>query len=282
MIRPELPAWPARAAASHKGDYGRLSLVAGSRGLSGAAFLAARGALRCGAGLVTVICPQSLQLVLGAKLTCAMTLPAPETDAGTLSLFALDPILAQRASHLLVGPGLGRHRETATLVRQLYGEARPLVLDADGLWSLCGGKLAARTAPTVMTPHPGELASLLEIPTREVQADREAALAAALERFPGTCIALKGHRTLVGQGDARYENATGNPGMATGGTGDVLAGMVTALLGQGFAPFEATCLAVHLHGCAGDLARARVGEVSLDALDLLAALPQAICDYRGK
>lgn len=277
-----LPAWPPRAADAHKGNFGRLSIVAGSRGLTGAACLAANAAIRCGAGLVTVIAPESQQVILASKLTCAMTLPAPETRAGTLSVFALDTVLRHPATHLLIGPGLGRHKETATMVRHLYAEPKPLVLDADGLWSIAGHTLPKRSAPTIFTPHAGELARLLGSTAETVQTDREAALQAALERYPGSCIILKGHATLVGLGTHRYTNTSGNPGMASGGTGDVLAGMLVALLAQGFTAFEAACLGVYLHGVAGDLARDELGEVSLCAEDLLLELPQAICDYRGK
>ncbi len=276
-----LPAWPPRASDAHKGDFGRLSIVAGSRGLTGAACLAANAAIRCGAGLVTVIAPESQNVILASKLTCAMTLPAPETRIGTLGVFALDTVLKHPASHLLIGPGLGRHKETATMVRHLWDEPKPLVLDADGLWSIAGHRLAERTQATILTPHPGEMGVLLGRSSKDVQQDRDAALTDALDRYPGCCIILKGHATLVGFGTHRYCNDTGNPGMASGGTGDVLAGMLVALLAQGFTAFEAACLGVYLHGIAGDLARDELGEVSMSAEDLLFELPRAICAYRS-
>ena len=259
-------ALPRRPRESHKGDYGRVYILGGKVGYTGAPVLAARGALRLGAGLVFLGVPQAVYPVVAGHCLCAMPSPLPCDEAGGLSRAAIPAVteaLAQKSA-VLIGPGLGRSAAT-----------QAVVLDADGINALAGhiDVLAARRdRVTVLTPHAGEFARLLG---REV-AD-PLAEGAAFAGETGCLLVLKGHRTLIFLPDGRiFRNTTGNPGMATGGSGDVLAGMTLSLLGQGFSPPVAAQAAVFLHGLAGDLAAQRVGEYAMTPLDLLAALPDAI------
>ena len=274
----------ARRADTHKGDYGHVLLLAGSPGLTGAAALCALGALRCGSGLVTVGVPATLQDVLAGKLTEAMTWALPATKARTLAAPAATEVLlaAERFDAVGLGPGLSVDPSTKSAVRKLVAQLpKPLVVDADGLTALVDdlGALKKATAPRIVTPHPGELARLLQQPAAEIQRNREAT-ARRLAREWHSTVVLKGHRTVVAHVDGRcYVNETGNAGMATGGCGDVLTGMITSLLGQRLGPFEAAALGVYLHGLAGDLARERVGEAGLLASDVASTIPQAIRQY---
>ena len=268
-----------REPAAHKGQFGHVLVLAGSTGFAGAACLTAEGALRSGAGLVTLGVPESLLPVVAAKLTACMTHPFREVPGGAFALGALPDILgfAERCNVVALGPGIGRHCSTEKLVHALIRSlAKPLVLDADALNALEGEGAVLKSArvPIVLTPHPGEMSRLTGLPAREIQA-RRAEVAAAFARERSVVVALKGHRTVVSDGTNIYVNETGNPGMASGGTGDVLTGMVAGLLAQGVEPFAATCLAVHLHGLAGDLAAAETGQCSLTATDLLACLGPA-------
>ena len=269
-----------RAATAHKGDFGHVLLVAGSAGMAGAAVLAARAAVVAGAGRTTVACPGAVVASLAAGCPEAMTLVADGDDAGRLGPAALPALLAAVAERdvVAVGPGLGRAGETGELVRALAAAAaRPLVLDADGLSAFAGRleEMAARTAPTVLTPHPGELARLLGRSTPEVQADRLAAAREAARRA-GAVVALKGDRSIVAAPDGEaWVNASGNPAMATGGSGDVLTGLLAARLAQGDEPEFAAVLSVHLHGAAGDLALERLGSPAIPAGDLAAILGEA-------
>lgn len=272
---------PRRPRSAHKGDFGRVLIIAGSVGMTGAACLCAEAALRAGAGLVVVGCPASLNDVLEAKLTEAMTLPLPETYERSLDTRALAPILeqAESASVLAIGPGLSRQPETVVLVRRLVTRVpRPMVIDADGLNAVAGaaGLLEGEHAPTVLTPHPGEMGRLMGVSATKVQARRAHFADAAANRFHSVII-LKGACSLVaGPGRRLAVNPTGNPGLASGGTGDVLTGLVAGLLGQGLLPFEAAAAATYLHGLAGDIAARRLGEASVVAGDVVAALPQAM------
>jgi len=268
-----------RAPDAHKGHFGHVLVLGGSTGFAGAACLAADAALRAGAGLVTLGVPESLLPIAAVKLTACMTRPYPELADGAFALGALPAILADAPRHDVValGPGIGRHRSTEALVRALLrAVAIPLVLDADGLNALEGrlDALDDAPAPRILTPHPGEMARLAGCSTAEVQADR-AGVATEFAARHGVVLALKGHGTIVTDGAQTFTNDTGNPGMAAGGSGDVLTGVVAGLLAQGLAPFPAACLAVHLHGLAGDLAALLVGELSLTAADILDALPDA-------
>ncbi|HEY8504230.1 MAG TPA: NAD(P)H-hydrate dehydratase [Gemmataceae bacterium] len=278
-----LPKLPPRPRDGHKGTFGRVLVVAGSRGMSGAAILTGSGALRGGAGLVQVVCPREVQPVVAAGNPCYLTAGLACDSDGHFAGAAEDQLiaLAERADVLAVGPGLGVTEGTIWLVRNLLERGgRPTVLDADGLNVLAPlepGELRGRADPLILTPHPGELARLLGTSAAELLADREAR-AVAFAADQGVVLVLKGHQTLVTDGRRLYRNETGNPGMGTGGTGDVLTGLIAALLGQGLDPFAAAQLGVFLHGRAGDLAAAELGEVSLTAADLPDYLPYAFRD----
>ena len=267
---------PRRDPAGHKGDFGKLLCVCGSVGYTGAPVFASRAAVRTGAGLVFLAVPEQAWPVVAVKSEEAMPFPLPETAEGRLSLLAEEPIRQRAAScdAVLIGCGLGRDRQTDALVRKLLDIDRPLVLDADGLNALdgCPEQLQRRTAPTVLTPHEGEFLRL----GGDLSWGREAA-AAAFSRKYGVYLVLKGHRTLVAGPEGRLAvNETGNSGMAKGGSGDVLAGMIVSLLGQGCGAFDACCAAVWLHGRAGDRAAADKGERGMTPTDLLEQIPYAM------
>ena len=278
---------PERKRTAHKGDFGRVLVIAGSVGMTGAACLCAEAALRAGAGLVTVGCPESLNDILEVKLTEAMTFPLPETYERTLDTRALALILelAEGATVLAIGPGISRHPDTALLVQRLVGRVdKPMVVDADALNALAEapGLLQGEHAPTILTPHPGEMARLMGISTEYVQSHRTEICGTAAERFRSVII-LKGAYSLLAEvGRPLTINPTGNPGMASGGTGDVLTGAVAGLLAQGLLPFEAACAGAYLHGLAGDLAAGEVGEAGLVAGDVVEALPDAIRQVAGR
>lgn len=272
---------PDRPADAHKGRYGHLLIVAGSLGKTGAAVLTCRGALRSGTGLVTCAVPATQQPVVAAHLAEAMTEPLAETAAHSLSAKALGRLLelAERMDAVAVGPGVGLDPETQATVRELIQAVeRPMVVDADALTALSGHLALVRRArgPRLLTPHPGEAARLLQSSVADVQADRiESARRLAGET--GAIVALKGAGTLVADpGGEVTVNQTGNPGMATGGTGDVLTGIAGGLLAQGLAPVAALRAAVYLHGLAGDLAATARGEAGLMAGDVADAVPAAI------
>jgi ADP-dependent NAD(P)H-hydrate dehydratase len=279
----ELPVLPPRPADSHKGTFGKVLVVAGSRGMTGAAILTGRAALRGGAGLVQVATPFEVQPVVAAGHPCYTTAGLPGDAAGRLDPDAEGELLALAATADVValGPGLGQGPALAALVARLVERLGvPLVLDADGLNALAGQTniLQKRSAATVLTPHPGEFARLLGGSTGEVQAHREERAAEFADRH-GVVLLLKGHGTLVTDGRRLYRNDTGNPGMATGGTGDVLTGVIAALLGQGLDGFAAAQLGAWVHGTAGDRVRDAVGEIALVATDLLDYLPAAFVTY---
>ncbi len=268
---------PVRPRFSHKGDFGRVLLVCGSVGFTGAAALAARAALRTGAGLITVATPRQVWPIVAAKLDEPMVMPMAEDKAGRLSLQAA-PALAQllaKADACLIGPGLGRSEELDALVAALVGEARcPVVLDADGINAMAGhiDRLREAACPLILTPHDGEFlrlspSAVLPPADFDTRADREMMLARRL----GAVVLLKGYRTAITDGKRLYRNETGNPGMATGGSGDVLAGMLVSLLGQGLAPLEAAAAAAWLHGAAGDRCAAERGEYGMTPSDLIDA-----------
>ena len=269
-----------RALQAHKGDFGHALLVAGSPGKAGAAILAARAAVRGGAGLVTAAVPEPILGVVDGGSLESMTLALPAGPEGGLGSGAAEAVrlAAEGKRAVALGPGLGLAAETVAEVRALARELPlPVVLDADALNALAGrlGELASRDAETVLTPHPGEMARLLDLSTSEVQADRvTAARRAAVES--GAVVILKGHRTLVANPDgAVHVNPTGNPGMASGGSGDVLTGLVAALLAQGYDALAAAQLGVYLHGLAGDLAIEDVAPEALRAGDQIEYLPRA-------
>lgn len=277
----ELPKLPQRPREAHKGDFGHVLVVAGSPGMTGAGCMAAAAAQRAGAGLVTLALPRSLNLVAEIVLGSAMSLPLPETPDGALGTEALQMILpiAERFDVVAIGPGLRAAQQTQKMVRQLVREvAAPLVVDADGLNALAGDPdaLRGRGAPAILTPHPGEMARLAGLGgAAEVQADR-VAVAARFAEETGTVLVLKGYGTVVTDGQQLYVNRTGNPGMATGGTGDVLTGLIAGLLCQGLSAFDAARLGTFVHGLAGDVGAESVGELSLTAEDVLQGLPEVL------
>jgi hydroxyethylthiazole kinase-like uncharacterized protein yjeF len=276
---------PHRPADSNKGRFGRVAILGGARGFAGAPILAARGAIRAGAGLVTIGLPWSLATVPPATLPEAMTRALQENTAGTLTEAGEEAALefAAAADVLAVGPGLSTHPETVALIRRLLPRAPgAVVLDADGLNAFAreADRLRGVPGPLVITPHPGEMARLLGREVRDVQGDR---LGTAREaaRLVGGVVVLKGARTVVAAPDGQaMVIPTGNPAMATGGMGDVLTGAVAALLGTGLAPFEAAACAAYLHGLAGDLAARSRGEFGLLATEVADHLPRALAHVR--
>lgn len=275
-----------RAHDSHKGDFGHVLIVAGSRGKTGAAALAAEGALRSGAGLVTVATPASCQPVVAGYRAEAMTLGLVETDDGTVQPAAIDGLLAYAADVIAVGPGLGRGDAVTTFVRALVEKSElPLVLDADALNAFtgdAGGLVGREGRDIIITPHPGEMARLLGCSVEDVQADR-LGIARDFSSAHRVYVVLKGYRTIVASPSGKiFVNPTGSPGMATGGTGDVLTGMVAAWLAQ-LLDAEAACrIAVYLHGAAGELADADEGEVSMTAGDLAEHIGDAILELTAR
>ena len=268
---------PRRDPEGHKGTFGKVLCVCGSVGYTGAPIFAGRGAVRTGSGLVFLAVPESVWPVAAVKSDEAMPFPMPEAE-GRLSLLAEESIRrrAESCDAVLIGCGLGRGWQTDALVRNLLTIEKPLVLDADGLNALSGREelLQKRAAPTILTPHEGEFLRL----GGGLSAGREAAAAAFSEKY-GVYLVLKGHRTVVAAPDGRLAvNGTGNSGMAKGGSGDVLAGMILSLLGQGCGAFEACCAGVWLHGRAGDLAAADKGERGMTPTDLLERIPYAMKD----
>ena len=269
-----------RSADTHKGTYGHVLIVAGSPGKTGAGALASLAALRTGAGLVSFALPHALNAAMEAKLTEVMTMPLPESEPGVLGGEAVKRLVEwlEGKSALILGPGLGTHPETVRCVHEVLRQVRlPTVLDADGLNALATDpdSLGDVQAPLVLTPHPGELARLRRTTTAAIQADR---LAAAQEaaRACKAVVVLKGAHSVIAEPEGTlYINLTGNPGMATAGSGDVLSGMIGTLLGQGYTPSMAARIAVYTHGLAGDLAATALGERSLLAGDLVEALPRA-------
>lgn len=266
---------------TQKGECGRVLVLGGSVGLSGAPVLCALGALRSGAGLVTLGVPESIYFITASQLPEAMPTPLPEAAGGWLSPAAVSTILAlaARADVVALGPGLSRQPQAVRTVRMLVPKIlRPLVLDADGLNALAGHAAILRHArgSVIVTPHPGEMARLIGRSVEAVQASR---LRVARETAKAwhAVVVLKGHRTVIASPSGRtVVNPTGNPGMATGGMGDVLTGAIAALVGQGLNPFDAAVVGVYLHGLAGDLAAKALGPVGLLATDLAARLPLAI------
>ncbi|MFH2137572.1 MAG: NAD(P)H-hydrate dehydratase [Candidatus Omnitrophota bacterium] len=265
---------------AHKGDFGHLFVLAGSRGLTGAACLCTQAALLSGAGLVTLGIPESLNPIVAKKLTEAMTKPLPETKAGSLGLkaFTQMKILFNKVDALAIGPGLSQNPQTQKLVRKIVREIDlPMVIDADGLNALAGHTeiLKKRTSATVITPHPGEMGRLLGVSSQRIQKNRRK-LAKSFSCRYNMITVLKGQGTIIASPDARIAvNTTGNPGMAKAGTGDVLTGIIAAFLAQGQDSFEAVRLAVYIHGLAGDIAVKEKGQISLLATDIIDKLPQA-------
>ncbi len=281
-----LPKIPSRKSDTHKGNYGRILVLAGSTGMTGAAYLCSKAALRAGAGLVTLGIPESLHGIVASKLTCVITHPLPETHLRTLSELGRYDILdlSQRFDVVAIGPGLSQHPETKRLLLWLLQSLDcPIVLDADGINALSDNPDVLRHTKKhiILTPHPGEMARLMGVSsTQEIQSKRLEISHKFIREKDNVTLVLKGHQTLVINEAKFYINKTGNPGMATAGAGDVLTGIIAAFLGQNYTPFEAAQLGVHLHGLAGDIAAQETGEISLIATDILDKLPKAILVYR--
>ncbi|MEK7269725.1 MAG: NAD(P)H-hydrate dehydratase [Planctomycetota bacterium] len=271
-----LPRLRVRPADSHKGDYGRVLIVAGSVEMAGAAVLAGEAAMRSGAGLVTVAMPKTAHDLVRSRLVCETTIRLPETQEGAISAAAGKEILRHASCFdaFAVGPGLSMRPGALVpwLAARLPG---PVVLDADALNILAKeGIPKGLNGRVILTPHPGEMARLARMTTAAVQSDREG-VASAFAKKHGVVVLLKGHRTVATDGVSLCVNRTGNPGMATGGSGDVLTGLVAGLLAQGYGPLAAAALGAHLHGLAGDLAARAKGQEALVATDILEALPAA-------
>ena len=264
---------PDRNPWGHKGNFGKLLLLCGSRGYTGAAFFAAMGALRAGAGLVFLGVPESIYGIEAVKLNEPVIFPLPD-ESGRLSADAVPEILSRlpRMDAVLVGPGLGQSDGTLAVVRAVLENAQcPVIVDADGINVLSAHRdlLRGRKSPTILTPHDGEFARLGGV----IGEDRMSAAAALAEEL-GCTVLLKGHETCIADGTDGYLNPTGNPGMAVGGSGDVLAGVITTLLGAGLPPLEAAACGAWLHGAAGDRCAAELGQYGMLPTDMLSALPR--------
>ncbi len=274
-----LPLPPVRPAAAHKGTFGRVLVIGGSRGMSGAPSLAGMGALRGGAGLVYVAVPSEILPIVAAIEPSYLTIPlATDEEHGCLSADGLKGLrqACEGKDAIALGPGLGTSRGVTAIVTALFAElTQPMVVDADALNVLADQKpgfskeagLLKAAGPRILTPHPGEFARLIGSDIATVQSQR-AKLAAEFAATHGVIVLLKGQGTVITDGDRVAINRTGNPGMATGGSGDVLTGLIAALLAQGMQPFEAAQLGAHLHGLAGDLAAVELSQPGLIASDL--------------
>lgn len=265
---------PDRDENAHKGDFGRILLLCGSRGYTGAAALAARGALRSGAGLVYLGVPESIYAIEAVKLDEPVVFPLPD-EGGRLSEAAVPEILARLCNMdaVLIGPGLGQSAGTFQVVKTvLETYPGPVVLDADGINVMAAHMdiLRGRTAPTIVTPHPGEFARMGGRSGNRLDA------AVEMARDLGIIVVLKGHGTVITDADTVYVNPTGNPGMAVGGSGDVLAGIVVSFLGQGIAPLEAAACAAWVHGAAGDICAREKGQYGMLPGDMVEVLPRLL------
>jgi len=285
----DIPKLPPRKKDSNKGDYGKILIVGGSRDFIGAPSLSANAALRSGAGLVTLAVPKSIQQTVISLAPCATSVCLQEDEQGLISeigfLELSESIIGSKKYDVVaIGPGLGRTKPAAHFITDLGRAKIPLVIDADGLNVLSETNWTGQLAgPCVITPHPGELSRLLNMTIPQIQSDRVENAVRTADLMQGQnassdrhsiCL-LKGDQTVVTDGRRLYINQTGNPGMATGGTGDILTGIIAALIGQNLSPFDAAVLGAHIHGLAGDLAAEHLGQISLIASDLLNFLPIA-------
>lgn len=281
MVKKHVSKFQKRSLDTHKGDFGHVLVVAGSRGMTGAAYLTSQAALLSGSGLVTCAIPESLNSIMEVKSTEVMTLPLPETKRGAFAASSEKEILefSKKVDAIAIGPGISRQSETQKLVRSLIAKLnKPLILDADGIIACAANRdiLKKREYPTIVTPHPGEMARLLGEDIHAIQADRKK-IAVAISRAYRMVVVLKGYRTVISNARGNvYVNKTGNSGMSTAGVGDVLTGIITSFVGQGIDPYSAALVGAYLHGLAGDLAARDQGQFSLIATDLLNYLPRAI------
>ena len=280
-IQEAIQRFPRRSPSAHKGDLGHVLVLAGSAGYTGAAYLTSQAAALSGSGLVTLAAGKTIYPIMAEKLTEVMVRPFFETKDASLSLMAEKELLsfAERCDAVAMGPGMSQNRETQQLIRSLVMKLKkPMVIDADGINALAGhaDTLKKATAGTVLTPHPGEMARLTGSQIEHIERSRkDVALAFASEY--NTVLVLKGRETVVASPSGEvYVNRTGNAGMASGGTGDILTGMIASFIGQKASPFDAAVLGVYFHGLAGDLAVKEKGPLSLLATDLLQKLPEAL------
>ncbi|MBC8471521.1 MAG: NAD(P)H-hydrate dehydratase [Planctomycetes bacterium] len=275
-----IPKLKPRAVDAHKGDFGKVCIIAGSTGMSGAAALAGRAALRAGAGLVRVATPKSVLPIVASIEPSFTTIALPEDSLGRISTNAINPVLEAAGQNdcLAFGPGVGISGALRLLLETLLEQDRlRMIIDADGLNNLAGIKdwPTGLKASLILTPHPGEMKRLWSALLRgPLPTDRQQQ-AVQLAQHTKTVVALKGAGTVVTDGQKVYINKTGNPGMATAGSGDVLTGIITALAGQGLNNFDAAVLGVYIHGMAGDIAAENLGQTSLIATDIIDALPEA-------
>lgn len=266
---------PSRDPWGHKGNFGRILLICGSRGYTGAAYLSAMGALRSGAGLTFLAVPESIYAIEAVKLNEPVVFPLPD-KGGMLDLQAVPEILQRlsRMDAVLIGCGLGISVTTEAVVKAVLENAEcPVIVDADGITLLKAHKdiLRGRKYPTILTPHDGEFLRM----GGTLGEDRMVS-AARFAREWNCILLLKGHRTCITDGTTHYRNCTGNPGMAVGGSGDVLSGIIVSLLGQGIAPLEAAACGAWLHGAAGDLCAAEIGQYGMLPMDMLNVLPRLL------
>jgi NAD(P)H-hydrate epimerase len=276
----EVPKLPPRPAEGHKGTFGRVLVVAGSIGMTGAAALVGRAALRAGAGLVRVATAKSALPIVAAIEPSYTTLPLPEDSGGRVSSKAINAILnAAQENHVVaIGPGMGQSTGLRCVIETLVQQkGLRLLIDGDGLNNLSKltGWPKKCKADLVLTPHPGEMKRLWSGLFRDQMPEDRRQTATQVAQATQAVVALKGAGTVVTDGERIYVNTTGNPGMGTAGAGDVLTGITTALMGQGMGNFDAAVLGVYLHGLAGDLAAAGLGQISLIATDIIDFLPQA-------
>lgn len=281
---PSLPHLPERSLESHKGDYGHALLVGGSPQMPGAITLATLAALRAGAGLTTVAASRATLHFIHHATPCAMGLSLDEQPNGFLANSALEQILDryQRKTVLAIGPGLGRESSQDAMAVDLFQRwPGPAIFDADALNAIADRKANLRShSPRILTPHPGEFERLSNIPATDLKKQREVAV--ELANTNRLVIVLKSHRTLVTDGVQLFENPTGNPSLAVGGSGDCLTGIITALACQGLGVYQAAVLGVYLHGLAGDIAHRELGSPSTLGTDLINAIPAAFRHYRSK
>jgi NAD(P)H-hydrate epimerase len=283
---------PERKRYSHKGNYGHILIVAGSKGKTGAALMAAKACLRAGAGLVTIGIPESVAGIIQSRITEEMTLILPDKGNGTLSEKASKSILDfldRTADVLAIGPGIGVNANTEKIMRDIMmNSSVPLLIDADGINSLSFSKklLSEVKVPVILTPHPGEMARLLSekskvknqktVAAKDIEKDR-IDIATSFAKQTKTYLVLKGVPTIVADPEGKgFINSTGNPGMSTAGSGDVLTGMIAGFLGQNKNPLNACLIGVYIHGLAGDIAASEKGEISLIATDIIDKIPNAL------
>ena len=277
---------PKRSENTHKGSYGRVVIIAGSRGMTGAPYLASKSALRAGTGLVYCLIPEILEYIMSIKLTEVIIKPIFDRSTGHFVKESIDSILdeIENVDAIALGPGMGVGGERVELVSKIIEKSNvPMVIDADGI--NCISKypemLNHKKSPVILTPHSGEIARLLKKDIKEIESNRKYYSQYISEKYD-VFVVLKGHNTIVtsSQGEL-YINNTGNPGMATAGSGDVLTGIIASLLGQNLSPFDAAKLGVYLHGLSGDIAKDQRGEFGIIATDILEAIPYAILKMKS-